>query len=60
MKKLSNFIRNTVTQVRAINREYAVPQIEMTLFTKICLMGLRLYLFALIGLMIFKFITFVK
>lgn len=60
MKRISNLFRKLITQVRTINREYAVPQIEMTPFTKVCLFGLRLYLFALIGLMIFKFITVVK
>jgi len=60
MKSISNLFRRLVAQVGAINREYAVPQIEMTTFTKICLIGLRIYLFALIGLMIFKFISVVK
>lgn len=55
-----NIFENLVTSVREINRKYAKPRIEMTLFVKICLFSLRVYLIALIGIMIFKFITMVK
>ena len=47
----------TREQFRGVHRKYAKPEIETTRFAKICLLSLRVYLFALIGLMIFKFIV---
>jgi hypothetical protein len=38
-------------QVREVNRKYAKPELEMSLLTKICLFGLRVYLLAMIGMM---------
>jgi NRAMP (natural resistance-associated macrophage protein)-like metal ion transporter len=52
-----HFVRLTRSQVREVNRTYARPEIETTLFAKTCLVGLRVYLVALVGLMVFKFIT---
>jgi hypothetical protein len=49
-----------ITGVRMINQKYSKPQIEMTLLTKICLFGLRVYLFTLVGLMVYKFIETIK
>jgi Mn2+/Fe2+ NRAMP family transporter len=43
--------------IAAVNRKYAKPEIETTRFAKFCLLSLRVYLFVLIGLMIFKFIV---
>ena len=60
MNLLEVIFRSLVTGVRKINRKYATPQIEMTWFVKICLVALRLYLFLLIGLMIYKFIITIK
>ncbi len=42
--------------MRLVNRRYAKPEIATTRFVKICLAGLRVYLFSLIGLMVFKFV----
>jgi hypothetical protein len=56
MKMLSSLI----STVRTINRRYAKPQIEMNRLTKICLFGLRVYLFTLVGLMVYKFIETVR
>ncbi len=55
MNSLAVVAKSLVTGVRTINRKYATPQIEMTWFVKLCLLMLRLYLFVLIGLMIYKF-----
>jgi len=49
------FFSSLIHGVRAVNRKYRTPKIEMTPFVKVCLFVLRLYLFALVGLMIFKF-----
>lgn len=53
-------LRSLVMGVQTINRKYATPQIEMTPFVKVCLFMLRLYLFVLIGLMIYKFVQTVR
>ena len=49
-----------IEQIKEINRKYSKPQIETTFFVKVCLMTLRVYLIALIGLLIYKFLTVVK
>jgi len=51
MKLFSSILRS----IRHINRRYAKPEIEMTLFVRVCLFVLRLYLFILIGVFVFKF-----
>ncbi len=60
MNVLTTVFRSLVTGVRTVNRKYAKPQIEMTPFVKVCLVTLRLYLFLLIGLMIYKFIITIQ
>jgi NRAMP (natural resistance-associated macrophage protein)-like metal ion transporter len=55
--RLAHFVRLTRGQVREVNRRYAKPEIETTLFAKTCLVSLRVYLVVLVGLMVFKFIT---
>ena len=57
MNFFMNVFRSMTTQVRAVNEKYKEPEIEMTLFVKVCLIGLKVYLFALIGLMLYKFIS---
>lgn len=57
---MNAIIESLVSQVRAINRKYAKPEIEMTFFVRFCLIGLRLYLLLLVGLMILKFILAAK
>jgi Mn2+/Fe2+ NRAMP family transporter len=51
------FFRSTAGQIHLVNRRYAKPEIATTRFVKVCLVGLRVYLFSLIGLMVFKFIV---
>jgi hypothetical protein len=48
-----------VGKVRAINRRYANPRLIMSPATRWALLGLRLYLFSLVGLLAYKFITLV-
>jgi hypothetical protein len=50
-------IKSLMTQIREVNRKFAKPEIEMTPFVKFCLVGLRVYLLLLVGLMVFKFIV---
>lgn len=47
-------------QIKEINRKYAKPQIETTIFVKVCLITLRVYLVTLIGLLLYKFLTVIK
>ncbi len=56
MKVLTTVIDSLITGVRAINRKYATPRIEMTAFAKTCLLTLRIYLIVLVGLLLYKFI----
>jgi hypothetical protein len=53
---LTGVVNSLMSSIRAINRKYAKPQIDMTPFVKICLLTLRLYLFLLVGLMVYKFV----
>ena len=50
-------INNIIGSVREVNRKYAKPEIETTLFVKICLLTLRLYLLGMVGLMVFALIN---
>jgi len=60
MKPFRAVFSSLANQVRTINRKYAKPQIEMTWFVRACLLVLRLYLFVLVGLMIYKFVKTLK
>ena len=55
MKALSSL----VAKIREINSRYREPRIEMSAAVRLSLMALRLYLFALVGLMIYKFVVLV-
>jgi hypothetical protein len=47
-------------QVREVNRKYAKPELELNLLTKLCLLGLRIYLLAMIVMMTWFLIRQVK
>jgi len=53
MKMFKQFIR----MIREINQRYAKPKIEMSKGVSFSLAVLRIYLFVLVLLMIYKFIT---
>jgi hypothetical protein len=57
MNALASVLGSLVAGVKGVNRKYARPSIEMTLFVKICLLTLRVYLFVLVGLMVYKFVV---
>ena len=44
-------------KIREINRRYATPRIEMSGTVRLALLVLRIYLFTLVGLLVYKFIT---
>jgi len=56
----TNVLRSLIDSVKAINRKYSRPQIEMTWFVKSCLLTLRLYLIVLVGLLVYKFALAVR
>jgi hypothetical protein len=57
IKWLRNLFMNGVNTVRRINLKYAKPRIHMTPLVRACLLILRIYLLALILILIYKFIT---
>jgi len=46
-------------KIREINTRYAKPKVEMSPLIKFSLTGLRLYLFVLVVLLLYKFITLI-
>jgi hypothetical protein len=55
-----SFFGSIAASVREVNRKYAKPEIETTLFVKICLLALRLYLIIMIGLMVYALVRQVR
>jgi hypothetical protein len=50
-------IGRNLERIREINRRYATPRIAMSSTVRFALLVLRLYLFTLVGLLVYKFIT---
>ena len=59
-RKVFGLVRNTFAQIAAINKKYETPHIRTTMSVRVALLLLQLYLFALIGVLIFKFITMLR
>jgi len=57
MRKL---FRRSIAKIRHINRQYAVPQIQMSPGVRVSLVLLRLYLIVVIGLTLYKFVTSIR
>jgi hypothetical protein len=55
-----NAFRNLFDKIAAINARYHAPRIEMSGAVRISLMVLRVYLLALVVLMIYKFVLIVR
>jgi hypothetical protein len=53
---MASNINRLVRKLREINQRYSKPHIEMTPLVKFSLMALRIYLFLLVGLIIYKFV----
>jgi hypothetical protein len=49
-------IYRLVRKIREINHRYSEPHIEMSRAVKASLLVLRIYLFLLVGLIVYKFI----
>ncbi|HTD12625.1 MAG TPA: hypothetical protein VK676_11195 [Steroidobacteraceae bacterium] len=52
-------LRNLFAKIRAINAHYHEPRIEMSGAVRVSLLVLRVYLLALVALMIYKFVLLV-
>ena len=50
-------LRRSIDKAHEINRKYAKPRIRMSRGVKFALLMLRLYLFFLVGLLVFRLIT---
>jgi len=57
---INDFFNHSYAKVREINKKYEKPGIEMSRGVKVSLLLLRLYLFSLIGLSLYKFFTMLK
>ncbi len=57
---IKTFFSHSYAKIQEINKKYEKPGIEMSRGVKISLLLLRLYLFSLIGLSLYKFITLLK
>ncbi|MCL4468516.1 MAG: hypothetical protein M1591_06260 [Deltaproteobacteria bacterium] len=57
MRKVLNIFRGFFAAVHDINEKYKRPQIKMTHMVSFSLIMLRLYLFFMIAILLFKFIT---
>ena len=54
---IRDFFSHNFAKVREINKKYAKPNVEMSMWVKSSLLFLRLYLILLVGLLLYKFIT---
>lgn len=52
-------LRNLIDKIRTINARYRAPRIEMSGAVRLSLLVLRVYLLALVALMIYKFVLIV-
>jgi len=59
-KQIKKFYEDNFDKIIEINEKYANPRIEISPAVKISLIGLKFYLFIIIGLMVYKFITLLK
>lgn len=57
MGKVLNIFRGFFAAVHDINEKYKQPQIKMTRMVSFSLLMLRLYLFFMVAILLFKFIT---
>jgi len=59
-KPVINFFKDTIAQVREINKKYATPHIKTSKLVKFSLIILRLYLIFLVGMLFYKFYITVR
>jgi hypothetical protein len=57
IKSIGTTIAGHAEKIREVNRRYATPRIKMSSAVRVSLLTLRIYLFVLVGLLAYKFIT---
>jgi hypothetical protein len=57
VQSIGTTIAGHVEKIRQVNRRYARPRIKMSRAVRVSLLTLRIYLFILVGLLVYKFIT---
>jgi hypothetical protein len=57
VKSIGTTIAGHAEKIREVNRRYATPRIRMSRAVRASLLTLRIYLFVLVGLLAYKFIT---
>ena len=57
IKSIETSIAGHVEKISEVNRHYATPRIKMSSAVRVSLLTLRIYLFVLVGLLAYKFIT---
>jgi hypothetical protein len=60
VKKKTSLLRRPVEKVREINRKYSTPRIHMSTAVKFSLIVLRIYLIAMVLILLYKFVTLLK
>ncbi len=58
--KIKRFFQTRFSAVAEINKRYATPRIKITPVVRFALLSLRVYLFILVLILIYKFITLLK
>ncbi len=53
----AGFVRRSLDKIHEINRKYAKPRIKMSRSVKFALLFLRLYLFFLVALLLYRLIA---
>jgi hypothetical protein len=56
-QRIRKFFADRFAKIAEINRKYRKPRITTTWLVKSALLLLRVYLLALVGLLVYKFIT---
>lgn len=57
---LRNMMNRIIGSVKDINQKYHQPRVQITPGVKFALLALRLYLLAMVILLLYKFITLIK
>jgi hypothetical protein len=60
VKTIKYFFKNNFYKISEINKKYSEPSIKITKPVRFALLALRIYLFILVGLLVFKFFTLLR
>jgi hypothetical protein len=60
VKKKTSLLGRPIEKIREINRRYSTPRIHMSKAVKFSLLILRVYLIAMVLILLYKFVTLLK